>query len=601
MKYGKQFYQLSLESKNKAIQRDGLERMGVLLWRKGNTEKSIELLLKVLRLSEELNDSMMLSYAYFDLANAYNSENDDRRAINYYSKALKIAPASFSEAVIRTYITLGSIYLKRDQLDSALVYGQYSYKFYEEHYFNLSKLGDIAKYLAVCLNLLGNAQYKLNHTELAREYYRQGVKEGFIHNNLKAISDNYISIAKLFKEQNSYDSAYYYAAEAYTIAKIVNSPYSIEETSSLLKDLFKENNKLDSAFKYQEIMLSARDSIINVERIRQVQNLSLEEELKQQELGAAKIKFQNTIKLYALLIAVLVFIIISFILYRNNRHKQKANVVLQQQKEKIQSTLTQLKSAQAQLIQSEKMASLGELTAGIAHEIQNPLNFVNNFSEVNSELIDELEDEVKKGNLNEVKTIAKEIKDNEQKISHHGKRADAIVKGMLQHSRISSGQKEPTSINALCDEYLRLAYHGFRAKDKSFNVNVETDFDDNIGKINIIPQDIGRVVLNLISNAFYAVSEKKKQNIAAYEPIVTVSTKKLAKKCEIKVSDNGNGIPKKVLDKIFQPFFTTKPTGQGTGLGLSLAYDIITKGHGGEITVETKEGEGSEFRVILMT
>ncbi|TAL49878.1 MAG: GHKL domain-containing protein, partial [Chitinophagaceae bacterium] len=271
---------------------------------------------------------------------------------------------------------------------------------------------------------------------------------------------------------------------------------------------------------------------------------------------------------------------------------------VKRQTAEIRTTLDNLKSTQSQLIQSEKMASLGELTAGIAHEIQNPLNFVNNFSDVNKELLEELKAEANKGNVDEVKAIADDVINNEEKINHHGKRADAIVKGMLQHSRTSSGQKEPTNINALADEYLRLSYHGLRAKDKSFNAQIKTDFDKSIGNINIIPQDIGRVVLNLINNAFYAVSEKKKQNLDGYEPTVIVSTKKNNGKVEISVKDNGNGIPQKVLDKIFQPFFTTKPTGQGTGLGLSLSYDIV-KAHGGELKVETKEGEGSEFIIQL--
>jgi len=291
------------------------------------------------------------------------------------------------------------------------------------------------------------------------------------------------------------------------------------------------------------------------------------------------------------LIGAAVLLLIAVILWRNNRRKQKDKL-------KIEQAYNELKSTQSQLIQSEKMASLGELTAGIAHEIQNPLNFVNNFSDVNKELADELEQEIDKGNYADAKTIAKDIKDNEQKINHHGKRADAIVKNMLQHTRSSSGVKEPTDINALADEYLRLSYHGLRAKDKSFNATIKTDFDESIGKINIIPQDIGRVVLNLINNAFYAVDEKKKGNQNGYEPTVSVSTKRNNGKVEIKVSDNGNGIPQKVLDKIFQPFFTTKPTGQGTGLGLSLSYDIV-KAHGGELKVETKEGIGSEFIIVL--
>jgi signal transduction histidine kinase len=262
------------------------------------------------------------------------------------------------------------------------------------------------------------------------------------------------------------------------------------------------------------------------------------------------------------------------------------------------------------------MASLGELTAGIAHEIQNPLNFVNNFSEVNSELIDELTDEVDNGNLDEVKAIAKDIKENEQKINHHGKRADAIVKGMLQHSRTSTGQKELTDINALADEYLRLSYHGLRAKDKDFNADFKTEFDENLPKINVIPQDIGRVLLNLINNAFYAVDKRAKETEhplppkggsknyqTEYSPTVIVSTTSSKSPLgglgvKISVKDNGSGIPSSIVDKIFQPFFTTKPTGSGTGLGLSLSYDIV-KAHGGELKVETKEGEGSEFIIQL--
>jgi signal transduction histidine kinase len=268
-------------------------------------------------------------------------------------------------------------------------------------------------------------------------------------------------------------------------------------------------------------------------------------------------------------------------------------------RKKAEDALTELQATQKQLVQSEKMASLGELTAGIAHEIQNPLNFVNNFSDVSNELLEEMKTELEKGNTKDVIAIVDDVKQNLEKILHHGKRADAIVKGMLQHSRTSSSQKELTDINALADEYLRLAYHGLRAKDKSFNAKFITDFDNNVGKINIIPQEIGRVILNLINNAFYAVSEKQKRSNGQFEPTVSVSTRKMADKVVIAVTDNGNGIPQKNLDKIFQPFFTTKPTGQGTGLGLSLAYDIITKGHNGEMKVETQEGEGSKFIVII--
>jgi signal transduction histidine kinase len=284
----------------------------------------------------------------------------------------------------------------------------------------------------------------------------------------------------------------------------------------------------------------------------------------------------------------------------------------------LSKSLKELKATQAQLIQSEKMASLGELTAGIAHEIQNPLNFVNNFSEVSKELLEEMQEELDNGNLEDAKEIAKDVIQNLEKINHHGKRADGIVKGMLQHSRSNSGTKEPTDINVLVDEYLRLAYHGLRAKDKSFNATLETDYDETIGKIEIVPQDIGRVVLNLITNAFYAVTERKLvvakdlsgfQNLTGldcYEPTVSITTNRNSLSggrgdCVIiSVKDNGNGIPKKVLEKIFQPFFTTKPTGQGTGLGLSLSYDIV-KAHHGTLAVDTQEGKGTTFTITLPT
>jgi len=260
--------------------------------------------------------------------------------------------------------------------------------------------------------------------------------------------------------------------------------------------------------------------------------------------------------------------------------------------------LAELKLTQAQLIQNEKMASLGELTAGIAHEIQNPLNFVNNFSELSNELLDEMTEELERPDIEEAKAIAANIRQNLVKINQHGKRADSIVKGMLEHSRTTKGERQPTNINALAEEYLRLAFHGLRAKDKSFNADFQTRFDDSIGKVNIVPQDIGRVLLNLYNNAFYAANEKKQQLNGAFKPLVAISTEKNNGSIALRIKDNGNGIQQNIIGKIFQPFFTTKPTGQGTGLGLSLSYDII-KAHGGEIKVESEEGEGTEFIIVL--
>ncbi|MGG9962201.1 ATP-binding protein [Ferruginibacter sp. SUN106] len=371
----------------------------------------------------------------------------------------------------------------------------------------------------------------------------------------------------------------------------------------LLATLYEQSGNYEKASQTYKSYVGLQDSLQADQSKYRSLSFETEQQMNEKEISITKLQSENKIssltRNFSFGIVALVLLLAGVIYYRF-KSKQKANKVLEK-------TLDDLKSTQSQLIQSEKMASLGELTAGIAHEIQNPLNFVNNFSEVNTELIDELTEEADKGNLDEVKVIAKDIRDNEQKINHHGKRADAIVKGMLQHSRSSSGQKEPVNINALADEYLRLAYHGIRAKDNSFNATLKTDFDASIGNINIIPQDMGRVILNLITNAFYVVDEKKKasaeksgfENLTSpYEPTVSVSTKKVGDKVLISVADNGNGIPPKVLDKIFQPFFTTKPTGQGTGLGLSLSYDIV-KAHGGELKVETKEGEGSTFTIQL--
>jgi two-component system, NtrC family, sensor kinase len=265
----------------------------------------------------------------------------------------------------------------------------------------------------------------------------------------------------------------------------------------------------------------------------------------------------------------------------------------------LNHSLQELKATQAQLVQREKMASLGELTAGIAHEIQNPLNFVNNFSEINTELLDELKQEAQSGNTEDVVQLIAELKANEQKIADHGKRAEAIVKGMLQHARTSTGIKEPTDINALCEEYLRLSYHGLRAKDKSFNATLQTAFDESIGKVDVVPQDLGRVLLNLFNNAFYATAEQQKKVNGTFIPLVSVSTKQLNGRVEIQVKDNGPGMSQKVMDKIFQPFFTTKPAGEGTGLGLSLSYDIITKGHGGELLATSETGKGATFILRL--
>ena len=527
-------------------------------------------------------------YSFGDMAIVFYNIGDYREAIKYSYKIQGLTDSSesyFSGNMI------GKSFYQLNEIDSAEKHLEGAYKKAVSKNWStniqLLFLGHIYRKKGDYIHAIANYRHSINGS-LNKDF------------RLKDAIEGYLGLAQTFHLTGQRDSAIWYSEKAFTLATVNSFPAERLDASILLKDLYAQGGSIDRAFKYQSLALSLKDSLFNQEKIRAGQNLSFNEFQRQAAIKAAveaeKVKYQNRIKIYVLLVGLGLFLIIGLLLYRNNRQKQKTNKVLE-------STLANLKSTQSQLIHSEKMASLGELTAGIAHEIQNPLNFVNNFSEVNNELIEEVKNQKSKLKSEEIDELLNDIFQNNEKINHHGKRADAIVKGMLQHSRSSSGVKEPTDINALADEYLRLAYHGLRAKDKSFNATMKTDFDESIGNINVIPQDIGRVILNLISNAFYAVSEKEKHSWTSsaphgYEPTVSISTKKNNGKVEIKVADNGNGIPQKVLDKIFQPFFTTKPTGQGTGLGLSLAYDII-KAHGGELKVETKEGLGSKFIILL--
>jgi len=486
-------------------------------------------------------------------------------------------------------LNLGRIYFETLKFDSALLY--------EKEAEEIANRSGRKKYLTSIYHFLGMISMSTGDTTRALHYFYECIRSGVEQNNLDGLVRGYHQMADYYIGRNSKDSALYYATRELEIFKKLGSvsvvDYHIGIAYADLNRFYQLNSQPDSAYKYLALVQRTNDSI-NQHRIRSLaefQQLTLSEQQRLQNAEKEKVDYRNKVRTWFLLAGIGVLLLLAIIFYRNNRQKNKAKI-------KIEQAYDNLKATQQQLIQSEKMASLGELTAGIAHEIQNPLNFVNNFSDVNAELIDEVNEEIDKGKIGEAKIILNDIKDNEQKINHHGKRADAIVKGMLQHSRSGSGQKELTDINALCDEYLRLAYHGLRAKDKTFNVSTKADFDPSIQSVNLVPQDFGRVILNLINNAFYAVDEKKKQMGDSYEPTVSVGTKKLNGKVEIKVADNGNGVPQKILDKIFQPFFTTKPTGQGTGLGLSLAYDIV-KAHGGEIKVETKAGEGSKFIIQL--
>ena len=535
---------------------------------------------------------LSLSFAHHMFAVLMVRTENTEQQIIHFKEAAKIGnEINRTIRVMLAYMNLGQCYLHINKPDSGLSY--------EKEAERLAMQIGYKKYLGNIEVILGDIYQALENQSMAVQYYYRGIQTSTEQHNLSSLSRSYLRLIKYHLAAGNKDSALFYAVKnlqtIQSLGLITGPESNLGIGYEYMYRSYKLNNKFDSAFKYQELALTAQDSLnkLRIKNLTEFQNLTLREQLRLQDMEKERVAYQNKIRTYFLLAGIGVLLLLAIIFYRNNRQKHKAKI-------KIEQAYDNLKATQQQLVQSEKMASLGELTAGIAHEIQNPLNFVNNFSEVNKELVDELQQELKAGKIDDAIVISNDIKENEEKINHHGKRADAIVKSMLQHSRSSSGQKEPTDINALADEYLRLAYHGLRAKDKNFNATVKTDFDQSIGNISIIPQEIGRVILNLINNAFYAVDEKKKRNQNGYELTVSVSTRKTNDKVEIRVNDNGNGIPQKVLDKIFQPFFTTKPTGQGTGLGLSLSYDIV-KAHGGELKVETKEGEGSEFIIQLPT
>ena len=548
----------------------------------GDLPEALKYLIQSQKMATDINNPLEIGRSLMGIGLVY--QEIDPVASNRYLKNAKEYVSPNDKHILnfinRIDINLGLNYMKLNQLDSAF---RYLNNLYE-------KTPPNDMYYRPVLMFFGDLQFRMGNRDKGIELLNQSALINEKDNDHYTEANTYNALAKIYKKLNQPDSAIYYAQKALSEAELVDRKSQMIISANLLAELY-EPKSISASYKYLKIAKDLNETLYGAAKVQGLQQAIMEERERQQKIQQEQLAYTNKLKQYLFFGGIFILSLIAFVLYRNNRQRKKIN-------NKLESTLNNLKSTQSQLIQSEKMASLGELTAGIAHEIQNPLNFVNNFSEVNTELIDELSEEVNKGNLDEVKAIAKDIKDNEQKINHHGKRADAIVKGMLQHSRSSSGVKESTDINALCDEYLRLSYHGLKAKDKSFNATIKTDFDISIGNINIVPQDIGRVVLNLINNAFYVVDEKKKSVVEGYEPTVSISTKKIADKVEIRVTDNGNGIPQKIVDKIFQPFFTTKPTGQGTGLGLSLSYDII-KAHGGEIKVETKENEGSEFLIQL--
>jgi two-component system, NtrC family, sensor kinase len=597
-----------------------LSNLGSIYFMTGNSSRALELHFQSLKIAEEIDNKLRIGTSYNNIGTVYHqNKTTESEALESYKKSLAVfQEIDYEPGIATASMNIGEVYFLGMQLDSAIYYHQMALTLCDgtiDATFPLTQLGEIFGILGDFENALAYHQRSLEISE------KLGAKF--------ELTESLIGFAHTQKKQGNLQEAIRILERAKILAEEIEAKKELEEVFEGLSGLYASTGEYKSAYENEIKSKSVKEDIAKFSTEQMIKQLQFEFELSQKEAEIELLQkdtelknaavFNQRVIILASMLGLLIFVFISIYLFRNNLSKQKANRLLQAQKEeihaqreKVEFAFDQLKSTQKQLIQSEKMASLGELTAGIAHEIQNPLNFVNNFSEVSAELVEEIKEEIsKKQNLpageagardeNLIGEILEDINQNLKKITHHGKRADAIVKGMLEHSRTSSGEKVPTDINALADEYLRLSYHGMRAKDKSFNAEFHTDFDLTLPKVNAIPQDVGRVFLNIINNAFQACAERQRgtcaeqsqsalmelgkrekgkgigtqnetnaQSLMPYSPLVKVSTKNLGDKVEICISDNGPGIPDAIKDKVFQPFFTTKPTGQGTGLGLSL-------------------------------
>ncbi|SFB58244.1 tetratricopeptide repeat-containing sensor histidine kinase [Algoriphagus aquimarinus] len=588
-----------------------LSNLGSIYFKMGNNTKALELHFESLKISEQLDNKLRIGTSLNNIGTVYSSNpNTINEALTNFKKSLEVFEEIDMEiGMAITAMNIGEVYFMESKYDSATYYHEVALAFCDgtiDATFPLTQLGEIN-------SILGNFPK-------AYEFHNRAIEISEKSEAKFELTQSLIGMAKTQKLQQNFEGAIRSLEKAEILAIETDAKKELVEIYQNMAESHAQIGDYRAAYENELNVKSVKENIAKTSTEKMIQQLQFEFQLdkkeaeieilqKDTELKNAAV-FNQKIIIIASLVALIMFVIISIYLYRNNLGKQKANRLLQFQKEEIrsqreiaESAYDKLLSTQALLIQSEKMASLGELTAGIAHEIQNPLNFVNNFSELSAELVEEMNEELENGDLEEAKAIGKDLKANLFKINSHGKRADAIVKGMLEHSRTNKGEKAPTDLNALLDEFVRLSYHGLRAKKKSFNSDFKLDLDPQLQKASVVASDIGRVILNLVNNAFYAVDVKAKSapdsnRAEGFKPMVIISSKRIENRVEISVKDNGNGIPDSVKDKIFQPFFTTKPAGSGTGLGLSLSYDIV-KAHGGHIEVNSTEGLGSEFTITL--
>ncbi|QIP15657.1 tetratricopeptide repeat protein [Spirosoma aureum] len=589
---------------------------------KSDYPKALAAHLSGLKIAEELKDKDLIAGITGNVGNIYSTLGNYPQALAYYKKALKgHEELGNKEGVVLWLSNIGGLYSEQGEYAKALDYRLKSLKLNEAMGFR-----GVDKELN--LDNVGQSYLNLADYPQALTYLQNGLKLSNANRNKKILVRSYNNLSQLYlkiaidsnatflttllrsDKAKTLNKANAYIDSAVVLAKeLGNLPYlyGAYQTRSQIQDALGEPQAALAS--YQDF-IKTKALVINQQNSNQIAVATLQYEFDkketafkfEQQLSAVQLQQQQQQRIYLLGGMGLLAVLLGLLVFGYTQ-KQKANTVINQKSNQLEQSLSELKATQTQLIQKEKMASLGELTAGIAHEIQNPLNFVNNFSDVSTELVDELKDGPFQKLPDSEKEYAAEIlgdlTQNLQKITLHGGRASAIVRGMLEHSRSSTGDREPTDLNALVDEYLRLTYQGQRTKDKTFNCELVTDFDGHLGKVELVAAEMGRVLLNLYNNAFYAVGEKQKLAPAGYQPTVTVSTHQFDGQLQIRVSDNGTGMPESVKAKIFQPFFTTKPTGEGTGLGLSLSYDIVTKGHRGSLTVESQEGEGTSFVIQL--
>jgi len=547
----------------------------------GNLTQAFQMAFTALQIGKDHDLENLTGAALNALGETCILLKDYSRALGYLKKEKAIALHSgIKESLAYSNLDLGMTYTGLKQLDSAQMMENEAKRIFQEIHFN-EPLVDLA---------YGDIELNRKKPESALKFYTQGLDSSLRTGQHRATAYAYDKLAFYYYGLNNTQLATDYAQKCLQESKAISQRNTLLESANLLSEIYESKSPAQSLY-YLKVADTYKSWLFGASNIQAIQTIINQQTEHEREIEKERVAYQNRVIQYAFLAGILVLLIIAFILYRNFKQKQKANILLE-------NTLKDLQARQAQLIQSEKMASLGELMTGIAHEIQNPLNFINNFSELNTDLIQDAKNEIHQGNPGDAADILNDLEENGQKINHHGKRAESIVRSMLQHSRKSGNEKELTDINELANEYLRLSYHGLKAKDDAFHSEIETHFDASIKPIKVIPVDLGRVFQNLYNNAFYAVHERKLMEKNGFEPKVILSTQKLNGKIQIKVMDNGKGIPQNLQDKIFQPFFTTKPTGKGTGLGLSLSYDII-KANGGEIQVNSLEGQGAEFIIFL--